>query len=83
MKWIKIENKLPEDNEDCLITVKAGTDVGGYGNLENAVYSAIYCAPLGQMDCLPYNHFLPLDYEDVIIKIDDVLAWMPYPQPYQ
>ena len=82
MKWIPIGEKLPKEDEPCLITVKPGTWVDGLSMEGPDVYSAFYCGVFSDADGLPYNHFVTIGYNNEVITIDCVTAWMPYPEPY-
>ena len=82
MKWIPVDKRLPRDGEDCLITLKPNVEVGGGWSSTPDVYSADYCDVFSDMDGLPYNHFKIYGYNEDVIQVHDVLAWMPYPKPY-
>lgn len=70
-EWIPVSERLPEEGEVVLTTVK-----GIQGILENFVYA----------DCRYINgiweSLVEANY-DYWTEIVDVIAWMPYPEPYK
>lgn len=73
-EWINPNEKLPENDESVLITVKAGTDLEDYGiPYHDEVWQAVF------HDDGWYKHFTT--WNDVQLT-KEVKAWMPLPEPY-
>lgn len=71
MKWIAIEEKLPEIGENVLVTIKVAdrfhfTEVARYGK---PMFKNKIC-------------FYATDIEWGDYEINGVTAWMPLPEPY-
>ena len=67
-EWIPVSERLPEKNKVVLVTVK--------GIPENFVYS-----DCRYVNCI-WETLIEANY-DYWIEIVDVIAWMPYPEPYK
>ena len=75
-KWVPCSERLPEDGQVVLITVKAGTALDIGISDEDTVMEAYYYA-----DEYTYPCFVPsIGVEHLR---EEVLAWMPLPEPYQ
>lgn len=85
IEWIDLADKLPENEQEVLVTVRKGTDLGEYITTDNEVKIAMFVNDLDVagtwypffylLDCHvtePNKHF-----------ISEVLAWAPLPEPYR
>lgn len=74
-KWIDPNDRLPECDEEVLITVKAGTDLEDYGETTTEeVWQAVFHSEGWCRNFTLWN--------DVELT-GEVLAWMPLPEPYK
>ena len=75
--WISIYEKLPENGQEVLVTVKAGVETeAGISTCEH-IYVADY-----QENDEPFPYFGIHGFGDPIFRTE-VLAWMPLPEPYK
>lgn len=80
MEWIKVEDKLPEVQKACLVTIKIKyrdfRDSSGYIS-----YKTIGDAEYNPEDGKWYQtDYLGCGLEPLY---EEVIAWMPYPDPYE
>lgn len=69
-KWIPIdEDHMPEEGKEVLFTVAKGA-----WNYEPAVLSGWFVSK--------YQEF-EIDDEGRSVELEDVVAWMPFPEPYK
>ena len=79
--WIPVSERLPEDEQECLITYKG---IGGF-HIDLATYST----NLYKVDKYDFHTkkdisgFYGFDTEYGYYEWSDVVAWMPLPQPYK
>lgn len=76
--WIKPKDKLPENEQEVLITVEECTELGGGIGTQRAVWQAVfYNDPLEN-----WYPFFRTWIDDEKELTEDVVAWMPLPEPY-
>ncbi len=81
-KWISISEKMPEDEQDVLVTIKKGTIISGNYYIRDFVTLGIFCDTDSVVDGLPYQHFYILEEKPIVLP-DNITAWMPLPEPYK
>lgn len=80
-RWIPVSERLPEDEQECLITSK------GLGEFHIDI--ATYSTNLYKVDKYDFHTkkdvsgFYGIDTEYGYYEWSDVVAWMPLPQPYE
>ena len=82
-EWIDVLEKLPKSEEIVLVTLREGTDIYGDGGKtsENRVNIAMfYDKPEHSGKWFPF--FCVLENQNKEFT-DEVIAWMPLPEPYQ
>ncbi len=82
-KWICISEKMPEDDQDVLVTIKKGTIISGSYYIRDVVERVVFCDTDSPFDGLPYQHFCILEEKPIVLPIDNIAAWMPLPEPYK
>lgn len=81
IKWILPENKLPENEEKVLITMRSGTEIPGLGrSTDMTVYVAMFYTN-GVMDNEWYPFFYLPSYNVKLVQ--EVIAWAPLPKPFK
>ena len=72
-QWIKVDDKLPEDRQKCLVVAKSISD-------EIGVAIATSFTDLHKNDKAGWYGY---DSQWGYWRIKDVIAWMPIPSPYR
>lgn len=83
MKWITLDKKLPEDQTFVLVTLRDGAvDPAGeiYGNDVTLAWFVDNTSDV-RVDNVWHPHFY-YGHDDFILENNDILAWMPLPEPY-
>lgn len=79
-RWIPVEEGLPKKNGDYLVTVPS---ICGGGS----VYKYSFATDLHKVDKYDFpkhkSGFYRIDSEWGYYEVDDVIAWMPLPEPYK
>lgn len=77
-KWIPVSERLPDDRKDCIVTFKDGcVDTMYYASDLYKVDDYDFYAKKGKAGWYDY------DSEWGYYSRDDVVAWMPLPEPYK
>ncbi len=81
MEWIPVKKRLPEDEQECLITYK---EVGEF-HVDIATYSTNLCKvdKYGFHTKKDISGFYGFDGEYGYYEWSDVVAWMPLPERYK
>lgn len=76
-KWIPVSERLPDERKDCIVTFKDGyVDTMCYAPDLYRVDEYDFYAKKGKAGWYDY------DSEWGYYSRDDVVAWMPLPEPY-
>jgi len=70
--WIPVSERLPEDSDTYIVTIKSHTESKPYTDV------AIYNAVTKQWEDEPCNEYYLIS--DIT---NEVIAWMPLPEPYK
>ena len=81
-EWIKVEEKLPKDEQTVLVTLKDSSKTAAGECIGPQVQVAVFVESNSDFDGLWYPHFAEYDSND-INWTDEVIAWMPFPKPYE
>lgn len=78
--WIPVKERLPDCDMNCIVSVDAHNFIGKF------VTKARYITDLTEWDPDQSEHIscwivITDDYQYYIL--DDVVAWMPFPKPYE
>ena len=77
-EWIPVSERLPDNQKRCLVTFEAKyTDIMCYAQDLYRVDEYDFCDQKGKAGWYVY------DSEYGYYSRDDVIAWMPLPQPYR
>ena len=77
-KWVPVSERLPEERKKCLVTFKGGyVGIMCYASDLYGVDEYDFCDEKGMAGWFDY------DRELGHYSRDDVIAWLPLPQPYK
>lgn len=79
--WIPCSERLPEEDGEYLITLR-------WGNYPNSVETLLFTNDLSSVDRVGYAGekrpgWYEYDSDYGCYEIDNVIAWMPRPEPYK
>jgi hypothetical protein len=77
-KWIPCSERMPEDEQDVLITIVPKVEVHQVAFFENSVWHAMYHNDPDDLGVGFYVWGNPNSGPE----LDEVIAWMPLPKPY-
>jgi Protein of unknown function (DUF551). len=79
-RWIPVSERLPEKNGECLVTVS-------FHFCGEIVFKCSFATDLHKVDEYEFPEhkcgFYGIDSEWGSYEINDVIAWMPLPEPYK
>ena len=82
-EWKLYAKEMPKNEQEVLVTLKAGTTFEGEIFIHNSVHVATFVNDQGETyDGIIYPHFVPHSWSEEIWS-GEVIAWMPIPEPYQ
>ena len=77
-RWIFVSERLPDERKKCLVTFKSGyAGIMYYAPDLHRVDEYDFCDKKGEAGWYDY------DSEWGHYSRDDVIAWMPFPEPYK
>jgi len=77
MEWISVKKELPKESRDYIVTVAT------YVEESKTVKTKVYCSTYYDVEMAKW-HINDVDYGWDDFGTDcDVIAWMPYPEPYE
>ena len=82
MEWIKPIDELPESEEFVLVTVMPGTQTSAGYDMQRRVHAALFVND-PSVDGTWYPFFELIDDDDRRHMTEEILAWMPMPEPYK
>ena len=81
MKWIKPEERLPKSEDYVIVTLKDGTLTDSGECIGSQVEPAMFVND-PSVDGRWFAHFSSWVSDD-INWTDEVIAWIPFPEPYK
>ena len=85
IEWIDLADKLPENEQEVLVTVRKGTDLGEYKTTDNEVKIAMFVNDLDVAGTwYPFFYLLDCHVTDLNKQfVTEIIAWAPLPEPYE